>query len=314
MSLKKINILSIDVGIKNLACCLLSINQYDKTYTFLKWDVLDLCKEFNNKLICTESNCKRNVNYSSYDKTFYCNIHAKKCKYKIPTKDDKISLINKLKINELKQYCSQRLIFLEESMKKNDIINKIKEYLNKNCLEKVKTDNANKFTLIDIGKNIVSQLNQFLITERVDKVIIENQISPIANRMKTIQGMIAQYFIMKGIYDIEFINASNKLKLFSDKKTNYKERKHLSIQITNDLINKMPENQQYITIHQNNSNVVNSNINDTNNINQKFTKNIIFNKYQNINLKTIFDSHKKKDDLADCFLQAYWYIKEYNLI
>ena len=51
------------------------------------------------------------------------------------------------------------------------------------------------------------------IYQPIDKVIIENQISPIANRMKTIQGMIAQYFIMKNNnISIEFVSSVNKLK------------------------------------------------------------------------------------------------------
>ena len=40
---------------------------------------------------------------------------------------------------------------------------------------------------------------------------------PIANRMKTIQGMIAQYFIDKNVKLIKFISASNKLKNFKMK-------------------------------------------------------------------------------------------------
>ena len=36
--------------------------------------------------------------------------------------------------------------------------------------------------------------------------------------MKTIQGMIAQYFIDCNNYNIEFISAANKLKLFNNNK------------------------------------------------------------------------------------------------
>jgi hypothetical protein len=49
---------------------------------------------------------------------------------------------------------------------------------------------------------------------------------PIANRMKTLQGMIAQYFIMNNVINIEFISACNKLKDFNtNKNTTYSERK-----------------------------------------------------------------------------------------
>ena len=43
-------ILSIDVGMKNLAFCLFNI-QDNLEYNIEKWDVIDLCKE---KFICVE--------------------------------------------------------------------------------------------------------------------------------------------------------------------------------------------------------------------------------------------------------------------
>ena len=53
----------------------------------------------------------------------------------------------------------------------------------------------------------------------ITHVVIENQLSPIANRMKTIQGMLAQYFIMiDENIDIQFISSSNKLKQFESTK------------------------------------------------------------------------------------------------
>ena len=44
-------------------------------------------------------------------------------------------------------------------------------------------------------------MNKLPDIESITHVFIENQISPIANRMKTIQGMLAQYFIMKSNID-----------------------------------------------------------------------------------------------------------------
>ena len=72
----------------------------------------------------------------------------------------------------------------------------------------------------------------------ISNVIIENQISPIANRMKTIQGMIAQYFIMRNEdIQIDFISAGNKLKDCDiELKSKYSDRKKLSIQVCLDNI------------------------------------------------------------------------------
>ena len=88
--------------------------------------------------------------------------------------------------------------------------------------------------------------------------------------MKSIQGMIAQYFIMKNKTDISFISSANKLKYFlGGKKTEYSERKKLSVDITKRLLSQKNE----------------------------YSTNLSF-----------FTIHKKKDDLADSFLQGLWYL------
>jgi hypothetical protein len=107
----------------------------------------------------------------------------------------------------------------------------------------------------------------------INHVIIENQISPIANRMKTIQGMIVQYFIMSevNVDNIEFISASNKLKDCDIKdKTKYSDRKKLGISRCLEILN---------------------------------------NEYYFNNMIEYFNKHNKKDDLADSFLQGIWFIK-----
>ena len=107
----------------------------------------------------------------------------------------------------------------------------------------------------------------------IDIVLIENQIGPLAIRMKTIQGMITQYFIQKNISQIEYWSSSNKLKPFLKeiKKTTYRERKLLSIKVTIHLLEQF------------------------------------FNAWA-----THYSSHKKKDDLSDCLLQCLHYIIKHN--
>jgi hypothetical protein len=117
---------------------------------------------------------------------------------------------------------------------------------------------------------------------RIDMMIIENQISTIATRMKTLQGMITQYFIMKNVPQIEFISASCKLKLFTDSMldvskyvdaTTYGDRKKAGITICRalgEMSPPPPASTNYAT------------------------------------WMPMFEKHKKKDDLADCFLQCLW--------
>jgi len=76
--------------------------------------------------------------------------------------------------------------------------------------------------------------------------------------------------------NIEFISSSNKLKPFLEKKkTSYAERKKMGITITKQLISESSYLHSWV---------------DT------------------------FQKSKKKDDLADCFLQGLWFMKENNQI
>ena len=89
--------------------------------------------------------------------------------------------------------------------------------------------------------------------------------------MKTLQGMISQYFIMRNEnIKIEYVSSQNKLKEFaeSSKKLTYKDRKLKGIEICLNLLNGQEES---------------------------FTK--------------LFQNHKKKDDLADSYLQGIWYLR-----
>jgi len=128
--------------------------------------------------------------------------------------------------------------------------------------------------LISLGIRLNNLCNlEFEINNKIDVdiVYIENQISPIANRMKTLQGMLAQYFIMKNITNIYFCSSINKLKTISTKKLDYKERKKLSVESTLGILNNDIDNGVAYVEH--------------------------------------FNKHKKKDDLADSLLQALYYIK-----
>ena len=106
----------------------------------------------------------------------------------------------------------------------------------------------------------------------IDCVIVENQVSPLANRMRIFQGMIIQHFIEKNCENIQNISAKNKLGPYLGQKqqTTYQERKKLGIKITTNII----------------------------------CNNNYFSKWDKF-----FLLHKKKDDLADSFLQAIWYLQ-----
>ena len=270
-------ILSIDIGIRNLSFCLFEYTNKDSnTFSIKKWDNIDLTKDSEKTCIEIDKKglCGKPAKYSK-NNLCYCLKHSKKLdQYIQPNKELSSGFINKQKIQKLVEIADKYNIHYEKPIKKSNLLNCITDFSIKNCLEEVKKTNEKKLDLVTIGKNIQYHFDNILqdYLVKIDKIIIENQIGPLANKMKTIQGQIAQYFIMKNNnIDIDFVNASNKLKDFlqSNEKTDYKQRKKLSIDITNNLV-----------------------INDT-----RF-----------LNWSNLFLKHSKKDDLADCFLQGLWYL------
>ena len=271
-------IISFDIGIKNMAYCIFDLN--NEILKIKSWDVINLTdandniKEKCNQIV-KKSGCICNKNATYYkDDNYYCKTHANKSEYKILEREIKIP--ENITIKRIKEIMLELKVKHEEDGKKKrqELKEELREYIKRNYLnkiKKVKRKTTIDYDLIEIGKRIKEEFNKILEINDVSDVIIENQISPIASRMKTIQGMLAQYFIMKfEKINIEFISSSNKLKLFSTTGENYKDHKKDAIYYCNEVLKK--------------NNNLSENI-------EKFTKS------------------KKKDDMADAFLQGLWYIK-----
>ena len=268
-------ILSIDVGIKNLAFCLFDKSPTSEHFKITKWDTVNISeKEDTQKCIFVEKNaiCNKPAKFKKEDNCF-CLKHSKKQQLQIPTSEQKPTFINKQKIQKLYEIADSHNIKYENKIKKVDLVKLINEYININYFETVESKKAADVDLFNIGVNIKTKFDKLFESEgQIDYVIIENQISPIATRMKTIQGMIVQYFIMSKlkVEYIEFISASNKLKDCDLKdKTKYSDRKKLGISKCLETI----------------------------------TTDFRFNEHIDY-----FNSHKKKDDLSDSFLQGIWFI------
>ena len=285
-------LVSFDVGIKNMAYCLFDIS--GESIKVDDWNEINLMPDANKQVIlCTceitiKGNKKRNIpasvkpcgkkaKYTNGARCF-CERHAKTSNLLMPSSAYKISYLNKLKSDEIKKTLSSFNI-IPETIKK-DAIKQLVEYYDNLSLKPIKKskNNASNIDLITIGKNIKTEFDKVNF-KNVERVIIENQISPIANRMKSIQGMLAQYFIMRHeTIQIEFLSSSNKLKGFEkahdNLDSNYKQHKMDAV------------------FH---------------------TKRIIENPFFN-DWKLHVLNHKKIDDLADAFLQGLWYLNKHNII
>jgi len=263
--------LSIDVGMRNLAYCII---EYNTEIEIKHWGIINLCND--KKYVCNGKSkkgvaCNKNGKYKKNNKS-YCKVHVKDKGLKIPTNEYNKFSIQKHKMKKLKEIAEKYNISLEaqKKLKKKDFLEMMNDDLDKNYFDIVSNVAAKAIDMVTYGKGIKYMFNQRFQNIKFDYILIENQIGPLALRMKCLQGMIMQHFIENNNTNIFCINSSNKLKDFiGNKKTTYNERKKEGIIITRKLL----------------------------------TDNSVLN-----NWIEIFNTHKKKDDLADSFLQCVWYI------
>jgi hypothetical protein len=255
-------------------------------------------KELDSINIIDSKPCGRLAKYKKSG-SYFCEKCAKlQSQYLLPKKNFQSSSLKKMKVDDLKKLFNEYIIQEgeknnEKPLIKKDYIEVLERIFKEKCLESIletKIKTAGQTDLITIGKNMKLLLNQVLNIDSITKVLIENQISTIATRMKSIQGMLAQYFIMRNTdTDIEFISSSNKLKEYKTEET----QKTQEIQQT-----KTKETQQK------------QNYKKNKNDGKIATLNILENTEELKKWIPYFNESKKKDDLADAFLQGLWYLKK----
>jgi hypothetical protein len=228
-------ILSIDVGIKNLAHCLL--DHKEATLSLAGWEVVDL----TNPVPCA---CGKKALHQVAGRT-YCKKHA-------PAPPS----VAGLTLPAIQALCAQHGV--DAAGDRKTVVARFKQATK---LEKIKTASQLQDTTISIA--LTAHYDR-LFTEKVDTVLIENQL---AARMKPLQGMLIQYWTMKGA-KVQIVSPTNKLKFLQMGDTTYAQRKKLGVEHTRRLLAE-----------------------------HKITS-------------AVFEASKKKDDLADAFLQGVWYIRE----
>lgn len=148
----------------------------------------------------------------------------------------------------------------------------------KKQIKKHKKINANHVNLNLLGKNIYKGLVNLKNNHHLDYVLIENQPVLKNPRMKSVQMIIYSFFLFlteekHAQHKVVLFNPSTKLKIYdgpeikSNKKNKYAERKFLSVEYTKYFLEK----------------------------------------YKNTKWSDFFNNCKKKDDLADSYLQALTY-------
>lgn len=362
-------LLSIDVGIKNLAFCLIHVLDSNQ-FKILLWDVVgisqsdqeeaaSLQRAESHPLCChhikTTAQCKSRAVYFYYsyldDKpVFTCKRHAQSSSTGAGLKqviDMTPPQIAKL----LKSGSNDRLLEFCESFKtrgtgesdsvsepepktkhiKSELIERATHLLKTNCLFSYEHAHASRVSdttelltvgliskklsvthssvlcaadsvsLISVGHNLMQKFDKLFYSENAegqhyympDRVVIENQISPIATRMKTVQGMVTQYFLMRGVSkaSISYISATNKLKAWSAMNADaeidtYDDRKKTGIACVRTILSPMSPDIQTVPTALTGTTVTGMSNADI------------------LHWRAAFESHKKKDDMADSLLQG----------
>jgi len=323
-------IISFDIGIKNLAYCIFTL----PIVSVLAWDVVNLVPAVESTAPlcnCVKASksggvCGKKATYTHGDAN-YCLTHSKNSGKLVPSKETSAPHIKKLKLDELLAFCEKHGITVPLAAKKPILVESAIRHFERCCLVpivKPKTSNANQVHLVDIGKRIKMEFDERLKTllPQITHVILENQISPIAGRMNTIQGMLSQYFIMRNdAIHIEFISSIGKLKGLSqvDKTPSEQSASSLSASSmplktqSDESASSMPSLSALsapLTITPFDKTIYKEHKSDG----IFFCKQFLENNSQLMFLKQIIEASHKKDDLADSFLQGIYYMKRGNLI
>jgi hypothetical protein len=279
-------IVSIDVGIKNLAICIFEKEEDLVTGprpNIHKWVVLNISNSTSDEDLSTKNTtktkcclCKHNAKYSIQkdDKQIvYCMKHAKaSTEYIVPSGEYTQQKIKKYKLSDLVRVLTP---WVPSSIPMPKTKNDWGLFYNSVVLSPF-IDNdftaptmCSEVSLIDVSRFLTQKMDILTLPylPEIQTVLIENQISPIANRMKSVQSMITQYFVMKNP-SIDIIYVSSSHKLDGIETDSYSARKKAGIKKCAELLVDTPKWVSYVL------------------------------------------KHKKKDDLTDCYLQGHWYITQ----
>jgi len=139
---------------------------------------------------------------------------------------------------------------------------------------KIKKMNFSKLRQLAEDYNLLLEMKSRKKSDYLEEILhyMETRcFEPVIKKNTNDFDLVSLGIIMKNCENIQYISSANKLKSFSKERMNYKQRKEFSIKISIEQL-------------QTHKNI------------EKWTE--------------FFLNHKKKDDLADSFLQGLWFIKE----
>ena len=290
-------VLSFDVGIKNLAYCIIEWDDLNNLIIH-NWNTINFIENINIDEKCIYNNCNSkaksfiNINNNKY---CYCSKHINKKDDIIDDYDEKnwiesINLIcskcnncDDIIISKKKYYLNNKLNIVYCNKHYRSYIKKLNNDITK--IHVIKNKTIKNILCDDLKYNLIKFLddNKNILLSIADLVVIENQPTFKNPTMKAISDTIYSWFMIRGIIDkdinnstikkIKFMSPSNKLKNFNENDTilTYKETKKLAIEICSNILKIYNMNEWLL----------------------------------------VFNNNTKKDDLSDCFLQGWYALNDY---
>lgn len=263
-------ILSVDVGIKNLAACIINIDPDSdlSTATVSWWSLIDLTETADT--LCGE-NCGRPLRPCGKSATFmatcgdntfyYCGLHKR---LHVPKEQAYIAEVSANKLSTSSQK---------------------KKAIGLATLKPIKIRTCKQLPVTDLKISLWRQLDALPHLLQVQHVVVENQPAIKNPTMKSIAETLFAFFLCRGIIDkprtgsriekVHYVSASNKMKLAPEfhtelaaSKNKYKTTKALSVRTCLQLMDKESTGEKFLR------------------------------------------DHKKKDDLCDSLLQGLYFLKK----
>ena len=305
-----LKLISFDVGIKNLAYCI--IEKDNDRFNILDWDIINLLEVKNNFKCCApilsknkkliiESDCNEPVKHylklNENNLGYLCKKHLsysdilKEKQINKNIVDEVIIIDKKSKDHIICKLCESKAKYklIDDNLCKKHYDNK-KKSLNKYEIVNLEKSKVNELSTDELKFNLIKKLDYIKnVVLKVDYVLIENQPTFKNPKMKGLSDTLYTWFMIRGMQDklvnncnitkIMFISPSNKLKDF----------------LVDDVIDDQEnERDKY-----------------------KATKEIgiigaklLLKKYDLMVWNDHLNSYKKKDDLCDALLQGYYYLNK----
>jgi len=292
-------ILSWDVGIINLAYCLLDVNNETMEWKINDWGIINLTNRETLKCHTCGKNasCYTDIKEKPVEEQYYCKKHVPK-DIVVP---EFTSLFTEIPKGDKQDKCKWGDIDNNKECVKNSkytssdkcycVVHTKNMYKKINENHKIKNIKKKSVGTLDIETlkvELIKKLEDRKDFLNVDLILIENQPSLKNPKMKAISSTLFDYFLIRGIFDkelyktivtkVKFMSPSNKLKIADDDDT----KKLVKM--------KGDDSKSYKL---------------TKSLGIKYCKELI-EPYDN--WIKFFDGYKKKDDLADCFLQGLYYV------